>query len=462
VWQYKTVLTLSDVPSHRCVNIIMSPVADCDLEDFMSSPTSKDKRSLLQTSIGCLATALNFLHLNRVRHKDIKPRASCCCSLVTLLLTIHENILVKGPRVLLTDFGISRDWTEAGRSTTTGATARTEKYCALEVAQFDNRNTAADVWSLGCVILELWTLLCGESLQGLESHMRNNGSRSINYYANVEAISSWCETMKARITAKDLEAPKEWLDWMSKSNQKERWTVGYLLDSIIFNEKNSTAYDQRYHFIGVCCIAEHQVLEQRVLPNLETPHASLPVGESVSLEVLSPPSKHSSGSALSREKDKKQTPTNEHPRNVKSAEESGRSLQTSSIWTLDEPTCNEYNDIFESITKDGNRYVTRKDALAVLKDAGLRGQELDYFCSFVGPSDQASFYFNEFAVIFHLLRCRKAGAPIPMRLPSELLNLLSETSSTGSSEATNGDSAPSVRESQSSTPARELGQLSKP
>lgn len=129
---------------------IMSPVADCDLKMFLDSGPSEitGQLSFLRTFFGCLTAALCYLHENCIRHKDIKP----------------ANILVKGHHVYLADFGISLDWTDFGNSTTTGpATAVTHQYCAPEVADYFPRNSSSDIWSLGCVFLEIWTVIKGRT-----------------------------------------------------------------------------------------------------------------------------------------------------------------------------------------------------------------------------------------------------------------------------------------------------------
>lgn len=58
--------------------------------------------------------------------------------------------------MLLTDFGTARSWSAGERGTTEGnSVAFTAAYVAPEVYEREARNEAADVWSLGCVFLEM-------------------------------------------------------------------------------------------------------------------------------------------------------------------------------------------------------------------------------------------------------------------------------------------------------------------
>lgn len=101
-----------------CVGLIMMPVADADLEGYLASTENQyARKQCLRAFFGCLTTALGYLHRNKMCHEDIKPR----------------NVLVKGAKVLLTDFGTARIWEDDGRSTTNSVAARTPKYCAPEV-----------------------------------------------------------------------------------------------------------------------------------------------------------------------------------------------------------------------------------------------------------------------------------------------------------------------------------------
>jgi serine/threonine protein kinase len=62
--------------------------------------------------------------------------------------------------VVYTDFGISYDYSLLSQSTTIGhPIAFTRRYCAPEVADWTPRNRKADIFSLGCVFLEILQVL---------------------------------------------------------------------------------------------------------------------------------------------------------------------------------------------------------------------------------------------------------------------------------------------------------------
>ena len=68
----------------------MDPVVDIDLKHYLLlDPFSEKNRSHLRCFLGCLASAVKYLHEHKCRHKDIKP----------------GNILIKDDKVLITDFG---------------------------------------------------------------------------------------------------------------------------------------------------------------------------------------------------------------------------------------------------------------------------------------------------------------------------------------------------------------------
>ncbi|KAH8165243.1 hypothetical protein CIB48_g3014 [Xylaria polymorpha] len=131
------------------IGLIMSPVAEMDLSAYLDRANG-GSHGELRTFFGCLAKALEYLHENRVRHKDIKP----------------QNILVDRGRVLLTDFGLAFDPTNAdGSATFNTVIGFTPRYCAPEVAMMDSRNTSSDIWSPGVVFLEMIAVLKGMAVK---------------------------------------------------------------------------------------------------------------------------------------------------------------------------------------------------------------------------------------------------------------------------------------------------------
>ncbi|KAF2692020.1 kinase-like protein [Lentithecium fluviatile CBS 122367] len=137
----------------RELAIILEPVAnqgdlatflqDCRDQEIWKDPRCPRVR-LLNKAFGCLALGLAFMHEQTIRHKDIKP----------------QNILIHNGAVLYTDFGLSYDFGDAGQSTTTGLVqGLTRRYCAPVVADHGRRNTTSDIFSLGCVYIEICSAL---------------------------------------------------------------------------------------------------------------------------------------------------------------------------------------------------------------------------------------------------------------------------------------------------------------
>lgn len=119
----------------------MDPVAEWDMQAFLTRTDLRPSDfACIRQAFGCLCAAILYLQENKCRHKDIKP----------------QNILIKSGKVFITDFGIARDWTGKGRSTTIGsAGAFSPEYAAPEVVEQEARNSSSDMWSLGCVYLDM-------------------------------------------------------------------------------------------------------------------------------------------------------------------------------------------------------------------------------------------------------------------------------------------------------------------
>jgi len=222
--------------------IIMAPVADCDLFAYLKeATTSPDKKSFITTFFGCITTALQYLHQERIRHKDIKP----------------SNILVKDGTVLLTDFGLARDCNDT-RSTSEGPTALSQRYCSPEVADKAPRSYSSDMWSLGCVFLEMLTVIRGVALTELLEFFRERGTGTAPYWSNEEAISGWIQYLDRKIPQEEFDGgPSHWISQLLRYNRTLRPSAA----AVAFQIANHASPDGRTgKFCGICCRLEHTML----------------------------------------------------------------------------------------------------------------------------------------------------------------------------------------------------------
>lgn len=205
----------------RTIAILMWPVATCNLAQFLKAvskpPDNEEARNIcdafdlglrpdtrwmlentkvkyskprfiLQRMFGCIANAMECIHGKGVRHKDIKP----------------SNILITPTSVYFTDFGISHDLSdlihENDDTRTEGPYRGSAKYFSPEVARYELRGRSADIFSLGCVFLEIMAVLNGIPIEELESNLgynreANDWSR-FRYHENVPLTKIWIHKVK--------------------------------------------------------------------------------------------------------------------------------------------------------------------------------------------------------------------------------------------------------------------------
>ena len=150
------------------LGIAMYPPAQCNLRTFMDEVFQSPKEAdwivpHLHTYFGCLSQAVAFLHRhnNKIRHKDIKP----------------ENIVIDDFGVpMLTDFGLSKHF-ETGHYSE-GPTPKTLKYADPEAQNEQSRDEHGDIFSRGCVFLEMATVLLGKPFKFAEDNLSDDPSAS--------------------------------------------------------------------------------------------------------------------------------------------------------------------------------------------------------------------------------------------------------------------------------------------
>lgn len=160
--------------------IVMSPVADMNLGEYLAYNSRPTGDSPIYSWFGCLATAFDYLHERKIKHQDVKP----------------ANILIRDGQIIVADFGVSKDVLHEATTGSTGPDARTLMYCAPEAATADSdarRGRAADIFSLGCVFLEMVTTLLwmhGCSVQKLHDLIQVDDGPRV-YSASLVNVLRW-------------------------------------------------------------------------------------------------------------------------------------------------------------------------------------------------------------------------------------------------------------------------------
>jgi hypothetical protein len=218
----------------KYIGLIISPVAEMDLSTYLAR-TDTSKHRELRTFYGCLARALEFLHEQKVRHKDIKP----------------SNILVHHGKVLFTGFGLSFDFTDAEGSTTVSmVNGMTLRYCAPEVAMYEPRNKSSDIWSLGVVFFEMTVVLKGRTVEYMYQFLMEHGSRQAYIRTNPTALLELIAELRGTDHRADIIA----LVWVQEMllTQQLRPTAASLVASITSTSKEEEGNGA---FCGICCVS---------------------------------------------------------------------------------------------------------------------------------------------------------------------------------------------------------------
>jgi len=251
----------------RGFEIIMLPVAECNLASFMrnlSLPLLAKQRRLMFKWMADLADALLYVHCQSILHRDIKP----------------ENVLVKDSTVFLSDFGSAQNlpdltfkspnlfkpgdisnldddlheeyndnvlesFTHASQSSpVTGSPvdgsfeaaisrrvnyripAITPRYCAPEVIHGEPPGHPADIWSFGCMLSEMLTCTSGRSLYDFES-FRGDGP----FWSTLNRSEAWLKACN--------EGNRNYDSTVAPDKGLEAISGALVLDS----EKRSTAHE---------------------------------------------------------------------------------------------------------------------------------------------------------------------------------------------------------------------------
>ena len=225
------------------VAYLMEPIGDCNLLTYLCRPLwfLDENMPAIRSCFGCLASAVAYLHRQRVRHRDLKP----------------QNVIVRNHRVYITDFGTALDWSKRGRDTTSDPTTPfTAYYMAPEVAKRSAslRNSASDIWSLGVVFLEMVTVLRGSTTKELRSFLETHGTQQPYVWSNASvATNNWFKKLRSSCAGPESDnEPMMWIKDMLQASPNNRPLAGAFTSQI----RSASAMG---HFIGHCCTTDDEM-----------------------------------------------------------------------------------------------------------------------------------------------------------------------------------------------------------
>lgn len=161
----------------------------------------------LQGFFACLINAVQHVHKHIVKHKDLKP----------------SNILIDAYHtVMLADFGVSQKYISLELAQTDTDGNNTPEYSPPEkrnVKKYGKRGLESDYFSLGCVFLEMITVLMGEPLgkcwtklfeddraTGVHKHKKVEGP--LGCYSDAAAnITYWIDHLKRQRDTLAIQRP---------------------------------------------------------------------------------------------------------------------------------------------------------------------------------------------------------------------------------------------------------------
>ena len=166
-------------------SIFMLPVADHDLGAYLRLCIDQEYPAAMTKQIypwfGCVLDALAYAHRSTIKHQDIKP----------------SNILIKNHQPLLCDFGLEKDFARLNSSASDGRKMRGNlKYRAPEIKPGQSRGRKADVFSLGCVYSEMFTVTQAKSLEDYGDFRRTAGS--VLFRDCLENVWNWMKGFEGK------------------------------------------------------------------------------------------------------------------------------------------------------------------------------------------------------------------------------------------------------------------------
>jgi serine/threonine protein kinase len=145
----------------------------------------------------------------------------------------------------------SLDFSDDSVSTTTGRpSAWTIRYSAPEVLDCEPRNRASDIFSLGCILIEMVSGLYGYSLSEVKDHWKKTGNGQSSFARNTEATSSWLASLSDHPISGRIKPIVDYLPALLITKRLDRPSAQAVVDRL---GKLSQLHPDPPHHVNTCC-----------------------------------------------------------------------------------------------------------------------------------------------------------------------------------------------------------------
>jgi serine/threonine protein kinase len=164
---------------------LFTPAATTNLMSLLSRycQQAADRQQLkpvLFRAFGCLSYSLAYIHNDKeTRHRDIKPQN-----------ILYHKTPQREEEFLWADFGLAKNFSQLEDSATANSFEGTDEYAAPEAVRPAPHGRSADIFSLGCVFLEI---LCVILTATLNRNVPGSLRSLMPYRLNVRRIRDWVD-----------------------------------------------------------------------------------------------------------------------------------------------------------------------------------------------------------------------------------------------------------------------------
>jgi len=145
----------------------------------------------------------------------------------------------------------SLDFSDDSISTTTGRpSAWTIRYSAPEALDSEPRNRASDVFSLGCVLVEMVSGLYGHSLSEVKAYWKKTGNGQSSFARNPEATFSWLALLSDHPDSRRLKPIVDYVPELLLVRRLDRPSAQTVVDKL---HRLTFAFTDPAHLVNTCC-----------------------------------------------------------------------------------------------------------------------------------------------------------------------------------------------------------------